>query len=109
MQKIIITGRLTKDAELRFTADGTQVCDFGVAVNEGWGDNKKVVWFKCSLWGDRGTKLADYLKKGQQVYIEGRLAHQDGNPRAWGEGKASFEVFVGELELLGGKKEEVAL
>jgi len=107
MHKILMIGRLTKDAKLRFTAEGKQVADFGLAVNDGYGDNKKVIWFRCSMWGERAAKLADYLKKGTLVYVEGRLAHQDGNPRLWGDPvRASFELFVADLELLGGKKQE---
>lgn len=106
MQKITLIGRLTKDSELRYTQQGKEVLDINLAVDDGYGEKKRTVWFRCSLWGERALKLGEYLKKSTQVYIEGKLAHQDGNPRVWGEGKASFEVFVGDLVMLGGKKQQ---
>ena len=106
MNNITLIGRLTKDSDLRFTNDN-KVLDISLAVDDGWGDNKKTLWVKCSMWGDRGEKLQQYLVKGQQVYIEGKLNHQDGNPRIWGDpAKASFEVFVMDLILLGSKRQE---
>jgi len=102
MNKLLLIGRLTKDAALRYTADGKEVADFSIAVDDGYGENKKTIWFRCSLWGKRATSLEQYLTKGKQVYVEGRLNHENGNPRVWGEGKASFEVFVADIKLFGG-------
>ncbi len=71
-----------------------------------YGESKKTLWFRCSLWGKRAVSLEQYLTKGQQVYIEGRLNHEEGNPRLWGDPpKASFEVFIQDIQLLGGKKQ----
>jgi single-strand DNA-binding protein len=110
MHKISLIGRLTKDAVHRFTADGKQVADISLAVDDGFGDNKKTLWIRASLWGERAEKLTQYLLKGTQVYIEGRLNHAEGNPKIFtrqdGTAGASFEVFVTDLTLLGGKKQE---
>lgn len=112
MQKITLIGRLTKDAESRYTPDGKPVLDINLAVDDGYGENKKTLWVRCSLWGERGEKLAQYLTKGGQIYIEGRLNHDDGNPRIWntkeGEARASFEVFVTDLKLLASPKKQTA-
>lgn len=102
MNKLLLIGRLTKDAALRYTSTGESVADISLAVDDGYGENKKTVWFRCSLWGKRATSLEQYLTKGTMVYVEGRLNHVDGNPRVWGEGKASFEVFINDIKLLGG-------
>lgn len=106
--QIILPGRITKDAELRYTADGKGVSNFDLAVDDGFGDKKSTIWFKCSLWGKRAEALNDYLKKGLSVTVFGSLAHDNGNPRLWGTGekRASFEVFVNEIVLQGGKKQE---
>lgn len=107
MQKITLIGRLSKDSELRYTTDGKSVLDINLACDDGYGDNKKTLWARCSLWGERGEKLEQYLVKGQQVYIEGRLNHQEGNPRVWGDPvRASYEVFINDLVLLGSKRQE---
>ena len=97
-----------KNAELRYTTDGKAVSNFDLAVNDGFGENKATIWFKCSLWDKRAEALNDYLIKGTPVTVFGRMAHKDGNPRIWqgkdGASNASFEVFVTEIELQGGKK-----
>ena len=105
MQRIVISGRVAKDAEVRFTADGKQVAVFNFAVSDGGKD--KVIWFRCSLWGERASKLVDYLKKGVALMLDGRLSHDNGKPRTWGDpARASFEMFVDNLEFMGGKKEQ---
>ena len=102
MNKLTIIGRLVKDAALRYAPSGDPVADISLAVDDGYGDKKSTIWFKCSLWGKRAVSLEQYLTKGTQVYVEGRLNHEDGNPRVWGEGKASFEMTVQDIKLLGG-------
>lgn len=110
MHTLTLVGRITRDAELRYTnEDAKQVCNFNMAVDDGFGDNKKTIWFRCSLWGKRAESLNQYLTKGQQVVVIGRLSHDEGNPRTWikdGETHASFEMFVSDLKLVGGKKAE---
>lgn len=106
MNKILLIGRLTKDAALRYTADGKEVLDINLAVDDGYGERKSTIWFRCSLWGKRAVSLEKYLAKGTQVFIDGRLNHVDGNPRVWGEGKASFEVFVNDIKLLGSRGQQ---
>lgn len=107
MNKIILIGRLTKDAALRYTADGKEVLDISLAVDDGYGERKSTIWFRCSLWGKRAVSLERHLTKGQQVYIEGRLNHEEGNPRLWGDPpKASFEVFIQDIQLLGSKGQQ---
>lgn len=105
MNKLQIIGRITKDAELRNSGEKT-VSNFTVAVDDGWGENKKTIWVRCALWGDRAVSLEQYLTKGTQVYVEGRLNHDEGNPRVWGEGKTSFEMTVQDIKLLGGGRKQ---
>ena len=81
MIKLTFTGRLGKDAELRFTADGKAVLGFTVASDAGWGDKKHTNWIDCSVWGKRAESLAPYLIKGLAVTING-----DADLREW-EGK----------------------
>lgn len=64
-------GRLGHDAELKTIPSGQSVAEFSVAVNTGWGERKKTLWVKCALWGERGEKLAPYLKKGGAVTVSG--------------------------------------
>jgi len=61
--------RLGKDAELASTPSGKQVCKIVAAYDVGWGENKKTVWVDGSWWGDRGSKIAQYMTKGTQIVI----------------------------------------
>ena len=64
-------GRLGKDAEVSATTGGTSVVNFSVAVDTGWGENKKTMWVRCKFFGDRAKKVAEYIKKGDRIGVEG--------------------------------------
>lgn len=68
-----ITGRLTKDADYRVLAGGKALLSFNVAVNTGWGEYKKTTFAKVQQWGERGSKLAPFLKKGKLIATAGTL------------------------------------
>jgi len=92
MQTIVITGRLSKDAEIR-QAGSSEVCAFDVAVDQGFGDKKVTNWFRCQFWGKRGTSVQPYLLKGSSVTVSGELEtsmYQD---------KMQLGVRVNEVQL----------
>src|SRR6266481_1940164 len=105
VNKVILIGHLGKDAETRFTPAGIAVTSFSVATNRRWKDQQtgewkeETDWAKVVLW--RQENLANYLTKGKQVYVEGRL-----QTRSWDdkEGKKQYmtEVVADEVILLGG-------
>lgn len=92
--------RLGKDAEVRYTSNGKAVTGFSAAYDNGWGERKQTIWLDCSYWGDRGTKVAEYLTKGSQIVIEGNIGTREH------EGKTYVTLDVTELKLVGGKKED---
>ena len=94
MNLLVIAGGLGKDAELRTTQAGKKVLGFSVAVS---GRNNETTWFNCSMWGDRGEKLAQYLKKGGKVTVSGQVSARVYNDKAY------LEVFVHDLTLQGSK------
>lgn len=65
------SGRLGRDADTRFTSSGKAVTGFPVAVDVGFGDRKHPLWVDCSMWGDRGQNVAQYLRKGGTVTVTG--------------------------------------
>ena len=74
MNKIILTGRLTKDPELRFTpGTGNSVTSFSMAVDDGFGDNKKTYFFNVVVWGKSAEAVANYTQKGSKVLVNGKL------------------------------------
>ena len=101
---IMITGNLVRDIEVKETANGKTVGNFTVANNTGFGDNKKTYFFRCNMWGDRVAKLAEYMSKGKKVLVTGEMQLREYEKD--GEKKLSPEIFVRDVELLGGSKGE---
>ena len=101
-RRLIITGNLGRDAELKTTASNKQVLTFSIANTVGFGDNKKTTWFRCNLWGARAEKLASHLTKGTKLMISGELQVREYEGKD-GSKKTSVEVFVKDLEFIGGK------
>jgi len=96
-------GRLAADAEMKTTQGGTELCSFRIASDTGWGDRKKTHWISCALFGDRGVKLAPYLRKGDPITVVGDLAP----PRlyeAGGETRVAQDLVVREVALQSGRK-----
>lgn len=96
MKNVTIAGNIGKDAETRTTQGGDQVTGWSVAVEERNGQDKRTIWFDCSLWGKRGQALAQYLTKGTRVAVSGDLSTREHN------GKTYLTIRVSEVTLLGG-------
>ena len=112
-QTIILIGNLGSDPEMRYMADGTAVTNFSMATNRKWtgGDGalkEEVTWFRVSVWGRQAEAVNEYLSKGRQVMVEGRLKPdpETGGPRLWttqdGTMRASFEVTANDVKFLSG-------
>ncbi|MCG3209115.1 MAG: Single-stranded DNA-binding protein [Anaerolineae bacterium] len=111
-QKLTIVGNLGRDPELRYTPSGQAVCNFSVATSRRWSDNQgnlqeETVWFRVSTWGKLAETCNQYLSKGRQVLVEGRMTvdKESGGPRVWqaqdGSWRASYEVTALEVKFLG--------
>ena len=72
LNKVMVIGRLGKDPEMQYTANGNAVTKFSVAADSGFGDKKKTEWFNVVAWEKTAEACAQYLNKGSLVYIEGR-------------------------------------
>lgn len=96
MKTITIAGNIGKDAIIRSTQQGDKVTSWSVAVEERQGQDKRTVWFDCSLWGKRGETLAQYLTKGSKVAVAGELSTREH------EGKTYLTVRADQVTLLGG-------
>ena len=105
VNKVILVGHLGGDPESRFTQGGTAVATFSVATNESrknsegsWEDHAE--WHRCVLFGKQAETAAEYVKKGQMVYVEGRL-----QTRSWedkeGMKRYSTEVVGNAFTMLG--------
>ena len=118
-QKVIIVGNLGRDPELRYTPDGTAVTSFIVANNRTWtyqdgSRGEETVWFRVSIWQSQAEAAAQYLSKGSQVMIEGRLQpdRTTGGPRVWlghdGMYRTSYELTADRVVFLAGLSKTTA-
>lgn len=92
--------RLSKDAEVRFLADGTPVAQLNMALQSGYGDKAVTSWLTGNMFGKRAETLAPMLKKGQQVGIVGELTNRKYTAKD-GTEKYSLEVRITDVTLLG--------
>ena len=103
MNIITLAGHLGRDAELRSLPDGKPIASFSIADSQG--RDKPTIWWNCTIFGERGAKLAPYLLKGSAVTVAGTVTERewkdkDGTPRK------SLDVRVSEVALQGGRSQE---
>lgn len=102
MNKLIITGNLTRDPELRTTQNGKNVCTFTVAVNRRKGDEAD--YFRVTAWDQLGDNCQRYLAKGRKVAVVGSVSVNSYTTQN-GEHRASLDVSASEVEFLSSKNE----
>ena len=104
LNHVVLIGRLTRDAELKYTSGGQAVCKFSIAVNrrkkngDQWEDEAN--FFDIVLWGKQGESLQSYLVKGKMIGVDGEL-RQD----RWqqdGQNRSKVEIIANYIQLLGG-------
>jgi single-strand DNA-binding protein len=106
VNKVILVGNLGRDAEIRYTPGGAAVSKFSIATTEVWNDKsgqrqERTEWHNIDLWGKQAESLSEYLLKGKQVYIEGRLQTDEYTDKE-GIKRKSTKVRCDKLVLLGG-------
>ena len=110
--RIQLIGNLGQDPEMRYTPSGAAVTNFSVAVNRRYSDGdgvaqQETVWVRVTCWNRTAEIANQYLAKGRQVYVEGRLNvdPETGGPRLWngndGQARASFEITATSIQFLG--------
>jgi single-strand DNA-binding protein len=104
LNHVVLIGRLTRDAELKYTANGQAVCKFSIAVNrrrksgDQWLDEAN--FFDVVLWGRQGEAINQYLVKGKLVGVEGELRQDRWEQE--GQNRSKIEIVANNLQLLGG-------
>lgn len=107
MNKILEIGRLTRDPEVRYTASGKAVCTFSIAVDDGYGENKKAYFFPVVAWGKSAEACGNSLHKGSKVAVTGKLTTRQYDDKD-GKKVTVFEIVAdafGGVEFLDGKKQ----
>ncbi|KAF1079343.1 MAG: Single-stranded DNA-binding protein [Candidatus Rifleibacterium amylolyticum] len=107
LNKVFLVGNLTRDPELRHTAQGTSVANFSIAVNRSYKGNdgdfkKEVSYFNIVVWGKTGENCSKYLSKGRSVLVEGRLANRSYETQD-GQKRTITEIVADNVQFLGGR------
>ena len=116
VNKVIILGRLGQDPEIKYTPSGAAVCNFSLATSETWNDKssgqkqEKTEWHKIVVWGKLAELCNQYLAKGRQAFVEGKLQtrswdDKDGNKRYSTEINATTVQFIGGQAQAGSNNE----
>jgi len=109
LNKVMVIGHLGRDPEMRYTPSGRPVTTFTLAVSRTWNSadgerHTETEWFNVVAWGNLAEICKQYLTKGQQVYVEGRL-----QTRRWedkeGQKHTSVEIVAGEMMMLGERRD----
>ena len=108
VNKVILIGNLGGDPEIRYTNEGKAIANINLATSDSWKDKngqkqEKVEWHRVSFFGKMAEIVAEYLKKGSQAYVEGRI-----QTRKWqdkdGQDRYTTEIVADKMQMLGGIK-----
>jgi single-strand DNA-binding protein len=107
VNKVILVGRLGRDPEVRYTSAGQAVANFSLATDETYRDRagerqKRTEWHKIVVWGKQAEIAQKYLKKGAQIYLEGRIQTREYTDRDQNK-RTSFEIVCTNFRMLGGR------
>ena len=110
INKVIIVGNLGKDPETRYLPSGIAVCNFSVAVDDVWKDKQtgesktRTEWFNVEAWGNTAEACQQYINKGSQVYVEGKLQTDKWEDKN-GIERWTTKVRADQVQFLGGKRD----
>lgn len=112
VNKVLLIGRLGSNPDVRYTPSGAAVANFSVATNESWTDKggqkqERTEWHRVVVWGKLASLCGEYLAKGRQVYIEGRLQTRQWQDKE-GQTKYTTEVIATAVQFLGAAGERNA-
>lgn len=108
INKVILIGRLGKDPETRFSPDGSAVANLTLATSESWKDKgsgekqERTEWHRVVFFGRLAEIAGEYLKKGAQIYVEGRLQTRKWQDKS-GQDRYTTEIVGNDLQMLGGR------
>ena len=106
-KEILLTGNLGRDPEAKYTDAGKFICEFSIAVQVGYGENKTTEWFKCVAWEKLGETLNEYLKKGSKLQVRGDFKQHFWTSKD-GEARGEIQVTVKDFQFLPSKRDQTA-
>lgn len=107
MNTVVLVGRVGRDAEIRYFESGKVKANFSVAVNRWDAKTKSEIadWFNIDVWDKLAEFAGEYVKKGTQLVVEGRIAQNKWTDKATGNDRESFLVIANNIRLLGSKRD----
>ena len=113
VNKVILVGRLGRDPEARYMPNGDAVTNFSIATDEQWRDRNgerqtRTEWHNVTLYGKLGEIANQYLRKGSQVFIEGRIQSRKYNGKD-GIERIAYDIIGSEMKMLGSRNETAAM
>ena len=111
LNKALIIGNLGSDPELRVTPSGQAVCNLSIATNRAWVNKQgekqeRTDWHRVVVWGKQAELCKEYLSKGRQVYIEGRMETRSFDDKDTGKKRYVTEIVAESVQFLGGPRRE---
>lgn len=108
LNKVILIGNLGRDPEVRSTPSGQSVASFTLATNRKWKDKggqrqEQTEWHNIVVWGRQAEVAGQYLTKGKQIYVEGRLQTRSWDDKNSGEKRYRTEIVCDNFQMLGGR------
>ena len=108
VNKVILVGNLGRDPEVRYMPDGSAIANISVATTDTWKDKsgvkqEKTEWHRVSFFGKTAEIAGQYLKKGSQVYLEGRIQTRKWQDKETGQDRFSTEIVGDRMQMLGGR------
>jgi single-strand DNA-binding protein len=109
INRVILTGNLTRDPELRNTSSGTAVCSLRLAVNTRRKNNQSGEWedkanfFDVTVWGAQGENVARYCAKGRPIAVDGRLEYREWEDKETGKTRSAVQIVADSVQFLGGR------
>ena len=110
LNKVILIGNLGRDPELRYMPNGDAVCNFSIATSESWNDRnsgqrqERTEWHNITLYRRLAEVAGQYLKKGSQVYIEGKIQSRKYTDKQ-GVERTAYDIIGNEMKMLGGRND----
>jgi single-strand DNA-binding protein len=108
VNKVILVGNLGKDPEVRYTSGGQAVANLRIATSRAWTDKQsgqkreETEWHDVEVWGKQAEQCGEYLSKGRQVYVEGRLKTDKWQDKQSGQDRYKMKVVADTVRFLGG-------
>ena len=106
MNSVNLIGRVGGDVELRYTPSGKAVAQLTLAVDDGWGENKKTAWIGVTLWGPTAELAKKAVRKGDRLGIAGRLSQEEWDDKETGKKQRKTKVTCESMDLLEPKRDD---